>query len=188
MKGLTASIIPQNWPAFPNLQRFTSVEALQTSTFRIFMKVPLHKCDRFDSITGHWHSIQPPSPLQSPDIGGWDWKSQSSNQWLLLLATIPHPFQRYLIDTIKDTLITLMALEIPRIFGALLRSEVKVKVLVMSDSLQPHGLYSPWNSLGQNTGVGSLSLLQRIFPTQESNPGLLHCRWILYQLSHKGSP
>ena len=50
------------------------------------------------------------------------------------------------------------------------------------------GLHSPWNSLGQNTGVGSLSLLQGIFPTQGSNPGLLHCRQILYQLSHKGSP
>ena len=54
---------------------------------------------------------------------------------------------------------------------------------VVSDSLQPHGLHSPWNSPGQNTGVGSLSLLQGIFPTQGSNPGLLHCRWILYQLS-----
>ena len=53
---------------------------------------------------------------------------------------------------------------------------------VMSDSLWAHGLYSPWNSLGQNTGVGSLSLLQG------SNPGLPHCRWILYQLSHKRSP
>ena len=42
--------------------------------------------------------------------------------------------------------------------------------LVMSDSLCPHWLYSPWNSPGQNTGVGSLSLLQKIFPTQESNP------------------
>ena len=51
-----------------------------------------------------------------------------------------------------------------------------------------HRLYSPWNSPGQNTGVGSLSLLQGIFPTQGSNPGLPHCRWILYQLSHKGSP
>ena len=59
---------------------------------------------------------------------------------------------------------------------------------VMSNSLRPHGLYSPWNSPGQNTGVGSLSLFQGIFPTQGSNPGLLHCRWILYQLSHKGSP
>ena len=58
----------------------------------------------------------------------------------------------------------------------------------MSDSLWPHGLYSPWNSPGQNTGVGSLSLLQGIFPTQGSNPGLPHCRWLLYQLSHKGSP
>ena len=39
---------------------------------------------------------------------------------------------------------------------------------VVSDSLRPHGLYSPWNSPGQNTGVGSLSLLQGIFPTLES--------------------
>ena len=93
---------------------------------------------------------------------------------------------------------------------------------VVSDSLRPHGLFSPWNSPGQNTGVGSLpfskgsfqlriesryptlhsiclpaepqekpknigvgslSHLQRIFPTQESNQGLLHCRQILYQLS-----
>ena len=59
---------------------------------------------------------------------------------------------------------------------------------VMSDSLQPHGLYSPWNSPGQNSGVGSLSLLQGIFPTQGSNPGFPHCRQILYPLSHKGSP
>ena len=59
---------------------------------------------------------------------------------------------------------------------------------VVSESLQPHGLYSPWNSPSQNTRVGSLSLLQEVFPTQGSNPGLLHCRWILYQLSHKGNP
>ena len=99
---------------------------------------------------------------------------------------------------------------------------------VLSDSLRPHGPYSPWNSpvefhygVGslsilrgfsnpgieatsptlqadslpveppgkpKNTGVGSLSLLQWMFPTQESNQGVLHCRWILYQLSHKGSP
>ena len=57
---------------------------------------------------------------------------------------------------------------------------------VVSDSLQPHG-FCPWNSPGQNTRVGSLALLQRIFPTQGSNPGLLHCRWVLYQLSHQGS-
>ena len=98
----------------------------------------------------------------------------------------------------------------------------------MSDSWRPHGLYSPWNSPGRNTGVGSpfpspgelpnpgikpsspalqvdflpaepqgkpkntgvgsLSLLQRIFLTQELNQGLLHCRQILYQLSYQGSP
>ena len=59
---------------------------------------------------------------------------------------------------------------------------------VMSDSLWPHGQCSPWNSPGQNTGVGSLFLLQGIFPTQGPNQGLLHGRQILNQLSHKGSP
>ena len=54
---------------------------------------------------------------------------------------------------------------------------------VVSDSLRPHGLYSPWNSQGQNTGVGSLSLLQGIFPTVGSNPGLLPFRQILHQLN-----
>ena len=47
---------------------------------------------------------------------------------------------------------------------------------------------SPWNAPGQNTGVGSLSILQGIFPTQGLNPDLLHCRQILYHLSHQGSP
>ena len=52
-----------------------------------------------------------------------------------------------------------------------------------ADSLPAEPLEKP-----KNTGVGSLSLLQRIFPTQGSNWGLLHCRWILYQLSYQGSP
>ena len=59
---------------------------------------------------------------------------------------------------------------------------------VMSNSLWPDRLYNPWNSPGQNTGVGSCSLLQGIFPTQGSNPGLLHCKQILYPLRHQGSP
>ena len=59
---------------------------------------------------------------------------------------------------------------------------------VVPNSLGPHGVYSPWHSPGQNTGVGSLSLFQGIFPTQGLNQGLPHCRWIFYQLSHKGSP
>ena len=58
---------------------------------------------------------------------------------------------------------------------------------VASDSLGPHWLFSPWNSPGQNTGVGSLSFLQGIFPIQEMNQSLLSCRWILYQLSHQGN-
>ena len=98
----------------------------------------------------------------------------------------------------------------------------------ISNSLRPHGLYSPWNSPGQkntavgsfpsprdlpnpgieprspslqadslpvepqgkpkNTGVHSLSFLQWIFLTHELNQSLLHCRWILYQLSYQGSP
>ena len=59
---------------------------------------------------------------------------------------------------------------------------------VVSDSLWPHGLHSPSNSPGQNTGAGSLSLLQGIFSTQGLNAGLPHCRQILYQLSHKTGP
>ena len=59
---------------------------------------------------------------------------------------------------------------------------------VMSNSLRPCGLYSPWTSSGQNTGMGSLSLFQGIFPTQGLKPGLPHCRQILYQLSHQGNP
>ena len=55
----------------------------------------------------------------------------------------------------------------------------------MSNSLLPLGLYSPWNSPGQNTGVQSHSLLQGTVPTQESNPRVRHCRQILYQLSHQ---
>ena len=63
----------------------------------------------------------------------------------------------------------------------------------MSDSLRPHGLYParlicPRSPPGTNTGVGSHSLLQRIFPTQGSNPCLLPCRRSLYCLSHQGSP
>ena len=67
--------------------------------------------------------------------------------------------------------------------------EVKAKVTLSCPILcNPIDYMSPWNSPGKNTGVGSRSLLQGIFPTQGLNPGLLHCRGILYQLSHKGSP
>ena len=63
----------------------------------------------------------------------------------------------------------------------------------MSNSLQPHGLWSarllcPRNSLGKNTGVSSHSLLQGIILTQRLNLGLLHCKQTVYHLSHQGGP
>ena len=69
-------------------------------------------------------------------------------------------------------------------------SSSSVSRSVMSDSLQPHKLYParllcPWDSAGKNTGVGCHSPLQRIFLTQGSNPGLLHCRQFLYHMSHR---
>ena len=75
-----------------------------------------------------------------------------------------------------------------------LLTHMKVKMLVTQlcpTSVTPWTvaarLLSPWNSPGKNTGVGYHFLLQGIFPTQGSNPGPLHCRQILYHLSHKGS-
>ena len=59
---------------------------------------------------------------------------------------------------------------------------------VVSNSLWPHGLYSPWNSPGQHTGVGSLSFFQGIFLSQGSNPGLLHCRQIFLSAEPEGKP
>ena len=68
--------------------------------------------------------------------------------------------------------------------GSVIHSDV-------SDSLPPHGLWPasflcPWNFAGNNTGENCDALLQGIFPTQGSNSGLLHCRQILYYLSHQG--
>ena len=64
---------------------------------------------------------------------------------------------------------------------------------MVPDSLRPHGLQPtrllcPWDFPGKDDGVSCHFLLQRILPTQGSNPGLLHCRQILYQVSYKGSP
>ena len=74
------------------------------------------------------------------------------------------------------------------VFPAFLWESSTWSCSVTSDSLWPLGLYGPRNSPGQNTGVGSCSLLQGIFPTQGSNPVFPHCKWIPYQLRHKGSP
>ena len=71
---------------------------------------------------------------------------------------------------------------------------VRLSCSVMSESLRPHGQGSlpgspvHGDSLGENTGMGCHALLQGIFPSQGWNPGLPHCRRILYHLSHQGSP
>ena len=95
--------------------------------------------------------------------------------------TLSNPFQGIASTILKemDSIGGLTAL-LPDL---LWKCEVKVKVAQSCLTL-----YSPWNSPGQNTGVGRLSLLQGIFPTQGLNAGLPHCRRILYQLSHKVSP
>ena len=66
-------------------------------------------------------------------------------------------------------------------------------VTVLSDSLWPHKLQStrllcPWDSPGKNTRGVVMPSSRGIFPIQGSNPGLLHCRWVLYRLSHQGNP
>ena len=95
---------------------------------------------------------------------------------------------RHLSLSSKRILLVLFDSIFPTLFSLCQYVRESESYSVMSTSMRPHGLWSPWNSPGQNTGLGSLSLLQGIFPTQGSNAGLLHCRWILCQLSHKGSP
>ena len=68
--------------------------------------------------------------------------------------------------------------------GDLPNPEIKSR----SPALQADSLPAEPQGKSKNTGVASLALLKGIFLTQESNWGLLHCRWILYQLSHQGSP
>ena len=73
------------------------------------------------------------------------------------------------VQTISDT-------RASKLFSGKLQESINESHSVMSDSLQFQGLCNPWNSIGQNTGVGSLSLLLGICPTQGLNPGLPHCR------------
>ena len=111
----------------------------------------------------------------------WDTKSGSD------------PFTA-LLENLKQFLKIILVLSEPSLWmdPMQVRSE-SVSPSVMSDSLRPHGrqptrLFCPWHSPGKNTGVGCHSLLQGIFLTQGSNMGLLHCRQVIYQLSHQGSP
>ena len=121
--------------------------------------------------------------LLCPSLSPWIYSNSSSlNQWY-------HPN----ISSSVAPFSSLLALGFSQYQGisnesALFINAVWFNRSVVSDSLRPHGLYSPWNSPGQDTGMGSLSLLQGIFLTQQLNPDLPHCRRILYQLSHKWSP
>ena len=103
-----------------------------------------------------------------------------------LLHYTQKPVYWFKIKILTDAITTLNNLkpqEFPNMFVTTWLLSESESHSVVSESLWPHGKYSPWNSPGQNSGVGSLSLLQGIFPTQGLNPGLPHCRWILYQMS-----
>ena len=95
----------------------------------------------------------------------------------------PHPGHQYLSSGSQ---------KLPAHWSFFWPKSVSESHLVVSDSLQPHGLeptrlICPWDSSGKNTGVSGCSLLQGVFPTHGWNTGLPHCRRILYYLSHQGS-
>ena len=127
----------------------------------------------------HWSRLPFPSPMHESEKWKWS-RSVVSNSWRphgLQPTSLLHPWD----FPGKSTGVGCHCYH-------RLSEHVSESHSAVSKSLQTHGLYSPWNSPGQNTEVSSLSLLQGIFPTQGLNPGLPHCRWILYQLSHQGSP
>ena len=95
------------------------------------------------------------------------------------MCGVPHSSQVLDSDWIPSPLLPVPCWSSHCLLSLQWRSEVKVAQVYQTSWDPTDWLYSPWNSLGQNTGVGSLFLLQRIFPTQRSHPGLPHCRRIL---------
>ena len=133
---------------------------------------------------------------------GWQSQTPLSNwtttthRWTLFLsiskATLPQsmvlcpPLNSRLIQQPSRTVVFKMREEnIKIIMVVVLDSRAWLSV---TDSIDLARILCPWESPGKNTGVGCHSLLQRVFPTQGLNPGLLHCRQILYHLNHQGSP
>ena len=104
------------------------------------------------------------------------------------MAESEEELKRFLMKVKEESEKAGLKLNIQKMTSGIRSHQVSESCSVVSDSLRPHGLYNPYNSLGQKTGVGSLSFLQGIFPTQGSNPGFLHCKQMLYPLSHQGSP
>ena len=88
----------------------------------------------------------------------------------------------------QKTQVQFLGQEDPLEKGMAMISHPGVSDCLQAHGLQPARLLCPWDSPGKNTRVGCHALLQGIFPTKGLNSGLLHCRWILYCLSHQGSP
>ena len=139
--------------------------------------------------------------MLTPNVNTRTWTSFPDISWDTIWLT--NPRNRTIVNYISCLLICRMHLNIPSMmdnqekkknYGKILQDHkvrVRVSCSVVSDSLRPHGLQptrllSPWNFPGKITGVGCHFLLQRIFPTQGSNPGFSHSRQALYHLSHQG--
>ena len=106
----------------------------------------------------------------------------------MLMAESEKELKRFLMKVKEESEKAGLKLSIQKMTSGIRSHQVSESCSIVSNSLLPNGLYNPWNSLGQNIGVDSLSLLQGIFPTQELNWGLLNCGPILYQLSYERSP
>ena len=106
----------------------------------------------------------------------WKWKSLSR---IRLFATMDYSSDSPVHGILQDTGVGSHSLP---------QGSSQLRDWTRSPTLQVHSL--PYEPPGKprNTREGGLTLLQQIFPTQESNWGLLHCKWILYQLSYKGIP
>ena len=114
------------------------------------------------------------------------WLSREHSKVMDKTSPLPFPKSTHLFTDVTRRMAFLFHL--PSLTRGPLIESASESHSVVSDSLRPCGLHSSWNYPRHNTGMGDLSLLRRILPTQGSNPGLPHCRQILYQLSHKGSP
>ena len=119
----------------------------------------------------------------------WSWSSPLSPQWFLRLT----PLSWKAVNACEQALCLIHLRLCPVLEEATVDQHAVLSRSVVSDSLWPHGLWParllcPWDSPGKDTEVGCHALFQGIFLTQELNPGLQHCRQILYRLSHQGSP